>query len=329
MPGGGSRRRMPSVPGARENGGNPLHSSRRRDSAGSCRRLRRSWPRCDRGPGPEDQLFGFGLHVHAEAPVEMIGYGEVRHVEAEVVDGVDAELAGLGVGRNETSHLRHSITPSQELDTSVASGNRKAGNGSATDANNAFPARVNVACPPSHRVYLTSSLIGLRSRPTLSISISQTSPAFIHTCGLRKRPIPAGVPVTITSPVSRRPLRSGARRASEYRRSNPLYWPTASPCRSGGFRDAGPRLRREFVGGDEVGSEAACAIEVFAEGPLLAAGDLVIADGAFIEYRVACDVIDCIRTGIWRPGLPMIAASCLRNRVARRRADEAWAARGR
>src|SRR6187455_1741258 len=46
----------------------------------------------------------------------------------------------------------------------------------------------------------SSATIGLRSRPTPSISISQTSPGFIHSGGLRTQPTPPGVPETITSP---------------------------------------------------------------------------------------------------------------------------------
>ncbi len=45
-----------------------------------------------------------------------------------------------------------------------------------------------------------SAAIGLRSVPIWSTTISQTSPGFIHTGGLRRAPTPPGVPVTITSP---------------------------------------------------------------------------------------------------------------------------------
>src|SRR5690606_8268152 len=45
--------------------------------------------------------------------------------------------------------------------------------------------------------------IGLRSRPTPSISTSTTSPGFMNLGGLRLHPTPAGVPVTITSPGTR------------------------------------------------------------------------------------------------------------------------------
>src|SRR6185436_661196 len=44
------------------------------------------------------------------------------------------------------------------------------------------------------------SLMTLRSRPTLLISTSQTSPGFMNSGGLRAAPTPPGVPVTITSP---------------------------------------------------------------------------------------------------------------------------------
>jgi transcriptional regulator GlxA family with amidase domain len=44
--------------------------------------------------------------------------------------------------------------------------------------------------------------MALRSTPTRSISISTTSPAFIHSGGVRLAPTPPGVPVTITSPGS-------------------------------------------------------------------------------------------------------------------------------
>ena len=62
--------------------------------------------------------------------------------------------------------------------------------------------------PPSHRFggrlssYFSSS-IGLRSTPTPSTSISQTSPGFIQTgSGLRAWPTPDGVPVNRMSPGS-------------------------------------------------------------------------------------------------------------------------------
>ena len=59
---------------------------------------------------------------------------------------------------------------------------------------------------PAHEPAATrtqpSSLIGLTSTPIFSISISQVSPFFIHTGGLRAKPTPDGVPVTITSPGS-------------------------------------------------------------------------------------------------------------------------------
>ena len=42
--------------------------------------------------------------------------------------------------------------------------------------------------------------MGLRSRPTDSISTSTTSPGFMYHEGLRLQPTPAGVPVMITSP---------------------------------------------------------------------------------------------------------------------------------
>jgi hypothetical protein len=47
-----------------------------------------------------------------------------------------------------------------------------------------------------------SSSIGLRSTPTPSISTSQTSPARMNTGGLRAKPTPDGVPVTMMSPGS-------------------------------------------------------------------------------------------------------------------------------
>ena len=47
-----------------------------------------------------------------------------------------------------------------------------------------------------------SSTIGLRRMPMPSISISQTSPSFIQTGGLRACPTPDGVPVTTRSPGS-------------------------------------------------------------------------------------------------------------------------------
>src|SRR5262249_34962850 len=49
-----------------------------------------------------------------------------------------------------------------------------------------------------------SFAIGLTSTPTPSMSISQVSPAFIHTgFGLRAWPTPEGVPVNTISPGSR------------------------------------------------------------------------------------------------------------------------------
>jgi chromosome partitioning protein len=48
-----------------------------------------------------------------------------------------------------------------------------------------------------------SSAIGFTSVPIGLTSTSQTSPAFIHSGGVRAAPTPAGVPVTMTSPGSR------------------------------------------------------------------------------------------------------------------------------
>jgi hypothetical protein len=48
-----------------------------------------------------------------------------------------------------------------------------------------------------------SSTTGFRSVPMPEISTSSTSPAFIHTGGLRRWPTPAGVPVAMTSPGAR------------------------------------------------------------------------------------------------------------------------------
>jgi hypothetical protein len=44
----------------------------------------------------------------------------------------------------------------------------------------------------------------LRNTPTPEMSTSTTSPAFIHSGGVRPAPTPPGVPVTITSPGSSR-----------------------------------------------------------------------------------------------------------------------------
>src|SRR5277367_3552694 len=49
-----------------------------------------------------------------------------------------------------------------------------------------------------------SSAIGLRKTPRRSISTSTVSPGFIHKGGVRFTPTPPGVPVRITSPLSRR-----------------------------------------------------------------------------------------------------------------------------
>src|SRR5262247_88251 len=64
--------------------------------------------------------------------------------------------------------------------------------------------------PPSRGRHLSvwlltyfSSTTLLRSTPIPVISTSSTSPAFIHTCGLRRWPTPSGVPVAITSPGER------------------------------------------------------------------------------------------------------------------------------
>jgi len=58
------------------------------------------------------------------------------------------------------------------------------------------------AVAPTVRSYFSSS-IGLRSTPMPSISISHTSPFFIHTgFGLRAWPTPDGVPVKMMSPGS-------------------------------------------------------------------------------------------------------------------------------
>lgn len=48
--------------------------------------------------------------------------------------------------------------------------------------------------------HVASALTGLRSRPTPSISTSQTSPGFMNTGGLRAKPTPAGVPLMMMSP---------------------------------------------------------------------------------------------------------------------------------
>ena len=62
--------------------------------------------------------------------------------------------------------------------------------------------RQNAAMPGDDAVSYFSSAIGLTSTPTPSMSISQVSPPFMNTGGLRAKPTPDGVPVMMMSPGS-------------------------------------------------------------------------------------------------------------------------------
>ncbi len=98
------------------------------------------------------------------------------------------------------------------------------------------------ACVDSRDHYF-SSTIGFDSTPTFSMSISQVSPPFMNTGGLRAKPTPEGVPVI-----------------SVVR----LHGLAVEP----GLNLEALAAGRKLVGGHHPGTEAAGIVEVLAHVPL-------------------------------------------------------------
>ena len=90
---------------------------------------------------------------------------------------------------------------------------------------------------PASRWRYASSAIGLRRMPRPSTSISQMSPGFMNSFGVRATPTPAGVPVTMTSPTSDRLAQQGDQRQLKIMSSVEAPAPR---CRSAAFPGEDP-----------------------------------------------------------------------------------------
>ena len=151
----------------------------------------------------------------ARGEQDFLPDGEVLHVPAHGGDAAGGVVAGIGRQRRHPfveagadQHVRLADTEGFGADQHIVVADlRRIDVDIVEDVRS--PGRANQDCF-HHRPLCDagirgaySSTTGLRNTPIFSISTSTTSPAFMNIGGLRVKPTPAGVPVTITSPGTR------------------------------------------------------------------------------------------------------------------------------